>query len=111
MTSLPFSSLTPLQQAQAARIFQDAIFGTDSNAYAYELEMATGQLSGQRNRIGTMEKKIQSGKRSPLYITTLGKVRLSDLGAHILARMILPILVSDPAQIYSAMVATSNTTQ
>ena len=105
MSSLPFSSLTPLQQAQANRIFQDAIFGTDPNRYAYELETATGQLSGQRSRVSVCGKKIQSGKRSPLSMTTSGKLQLSNLGAHILVRMFLPVFVSDPSPIYSAMVA------
>ena len=105
MPSLPFAALTPLQQAQVTRIFQDAIFGNDPNSYAYELEAATGQLSGQRNQVSPVEKKIQSGKRSPLHISTSGKLYLSHRGAHILARMIMTSFVSDPAPIYSAMAA------
>ena len=101
MPSLPFAALTQLQQAQATRIFQDASFGTDPNSYAYELEAATGQLSGQRSRGSACGKKIQSGKRSPLSMATLGKLQISNQAAHILARMILPDCISNPTLIYS----------
>ena len=75
MPALPLSSLSPHQQAQAARIFQDAAFGSDPAAYAYELEAATGQLSGQRSQMGLVEKKVQQGKRSSLSDATSGSLR------------------------------------
>src|ERR1035437_4446676 len=96
MPTLPFASLTPLQQTQVTRIFQDTSFGTDPATFVYELEAATGQLSGQRSQVSLLEKKIQHGKRSPLIIKTAGQVQLSDLSAHVLARMSLPHLLSDP---------------
>jgi hypothetical protein len=42
-------------------------------------------------------KKIQQGKRSPLFISSLGQGQLSDPAISIIARFILPSLVSDPA--------------
>jgi hypothetical protein len=38
----------------------------------------------------------QQGRRSPLNITTSGQPVLSDQDAQVLARMLLPSLVSDP---------------
>ena len=96
MPALPFSSLSPQQQAQAARIFQDAAFGSDPAAYAYELEAATGQLSGQRCQVSPIGKKIQQGRRVPLSIATSGRLQLSTRAASVLARLILPDLLSVP---------------
>jgi hypothetical protein len=95
MSTLLFSLLNPQQQAQAARIFQDVIFGTDPNDYSYEIE-ANGELVGHRCRVILFEKKVQLGKRSPLFITTSGQVQISNQAAHFLAGLILPDLLSDP---------------
>jgi hypothetical protein len=96
MPNLPFSSLPPQQQAQAGRIFQDATFGIDPAAFAYEMESDTGELVGQRSQVSLLEKKVQHGNRAPISIITSGAIKLSNQGAHILARMLLPSFVSDP---------------
>jgi hypothetical protein len=98
--ALPFASLTPTQQAQAAQIFQDAIFGSDPAAYAYELH-ADGQLTGQRYRPGpdgraiAHDRKATHGKpHSPWFISTSGQLVLSDQNAQVFARLILPGLLN-----------------
>ena len=96
MPALSFASLTPTQQAQAAQIFQDVIFGSDPAAYTYELQ-ADGQLTGQRSQVAEIKEKKLRGKRSPMTVFTSGKVQLTDQAAHVLARMILPGLLTDPA--------------
>jgi hypothetical protein len=93
MHASPFTSLTPTQQAQATRIFQDAFFGSDPNAYDYAIETATGQLTGQRCRVDAYVKKIQHGKRSPLYVSTSGQLVLSDQNAQVFASLLLPVLL------------------
>ena len=90
--AFPFASLTPTQQAQAARIFQDEIFGSDPAAYTYELE-ATGQLTGQRCRSVASQAKKLHGKRSPLCMSSSGQVVLSAQNAQVFAQLILPGLL------------------
>jgi hypothetical protein len=90
--AFPFASLTPTQQAQAARIFQDGIFGSDPAAYTYELE-ATGHLTGQRCKVAASEAKKLHGKRSPLCMSTSGPLVLSAQNAQVFARLILPGLL------------------
>jgi hypothetical protein len=98
MPALPFSSLTPQQQAQAATIFRDNVFGTDPAAYAYELEAATGHLSGQRSQVGPLGRKVQHGKRSPLYVSTSGQLVLSNQSAQVFASLILLDLLKSQEQ-------------
>jgi len=96
MPALPFASLSPAQQARVVRIFQDALFGSDPAAYSYELEAATGQLSGQRCQVNPIGKKIQQGKRASLSIATSGRLQFSARAASVLAGLILPDLLAAP---------------
>jgi hypothetical protein len=56
ISSLPFSSLSAEQRAQAAALFLDGLFGSLPEEYAYEIDAASGQLSGQRQQIGMMDR-------------------------------------------------------
>ena len=100
MPTLLFSSLSPHQQAQVGRIFQDAIFGTDPDAFAYELE-EDGQLTGQRFRPGPDGRAIAHDRKathskphSPMFIFASGKLVLSAQNAQVFVRLILPGLLN-----------------
>ena len=97
MSAVPFASLTPTQQAQAAATFQDALFGKDPAAYTYELQ-ADGQLTGQRSLVVMSDAKKLHGKRSPLNIFTSGQLVLSDQNAQVFARLILPGLLKSQSE-------------
>jgi hypothetical protein len=98
MYSMPYAALSPKQQAQAARIFGDALFGTDPHGYDYAVETTSGELTGQRCQNGEMKAKRQLGKCVPQYVTTSGRLQLTDQAVHALAQLLLPGFVSAPAE-------------
>jgi hypothetical protein len=78
MTSLPFSELTDDQRAQVAYLFADQIFGTDVNAFAYELN-EKGEVKG-RSRIaqsGCAEVK-RSRQNSPVIVHMIEEVHITE---------------------------------
>jgi hypothetical protein len=88
--SIPFSSLSSPQQAQAAALFRDDIFGASSEDYLYEVAAATGLLTGQRSPV-----KIENGRKklprkySSLRVILAGPLQISDQAAAHFARLIL----------------------
>jgi hypothetical protein len=85
MLSLPFSSLSPAQAAQAATIFQDALFGSDPKEYTYEVT-ASGWLSGQRARLETIPRC--SGRMAEVKVSSLHPLQLSRSQALNLVRVL-----------------------
>jgi hypothetical protein len=69
---MTYQSLTPAQRDQAAFLFADDIFGTDPNAYEYELTgaMVTGRI--QRTAINS---KLLAHARKPHAVAVNVAVR------------------------------------
>jgi hypothetical protein len=103
MYDIVFAALSPQQQAQAAQIFQDEIFGSDPSAYDYAVETATGPLTGQRCRVAMRQAKKLHGKRSPIYISGVGQLVLDDKRAQVFAQLILPGLLNSQELTISPM--------
>ena len=61
-----FTSLDAAQQAQAAYLFADDVFGTDVNAYEYELE--AGKVIG-RARLAANSSPLNAHVRKPRTIS------------------------------------------
>ena len=103
MYAMRFAALSPQQQAQAARIFQDVLFRTDPYSFDYAVDTITGKLTGQRSHVDQSQAKKLHGKRSPIQVTTSGRLQLTDQAIHALAQLILPSLLSDPVEAGSSM--------
>jgi hypothetical protein len=88
MTSLPYSSLSSPQLAQAAATFQDDIFGASSADYLYEVAAVTGLLTGQRCPMGEIRPKKHIPKIPPFRFSIEVFLSLSDKAAAFFARYI-----------------------
>jgi hypothetical protein len=97
MTFLPFSFLSSPQLAQAAALFRDDVFGASSEDYLYEVDAASGLLTGRRSPVN-MEQgpKKHIPKTPPLRITSAGPLVLSDQAARFFARLMIESTVSAP---------------
>jgi hypothetical protein len=102
MTVLPFSSLSPQALDQAAAIFRDAVFGGDPAGYLYEVDAASGLLTGQRRSAGGVERHTHNHRPStpPFAIHTGNRLDLGKQAARVLARLLLESTV--PAPVVSA---------
>jgi hypothetical protein len=97
MSTLPFSSLTPTQQARVAEIFCDVLFGSNPEDYVYEVS-ATGQLAGQRTLLVAHEKKKGTSHSTTTTITSNGPLHLTRQAAAWLSRAVIETV---PAQAVS----------
>ena len=78
MQSLPFSQLTDEQRARVAYLFADSIFGTDANAYAYELnDKGDVKFRSRIAQAGYAEVK-RSRKNSPVMVHMIEEVNITD---------------------------------
>jgi len=86
---VPFSSLSPDQQARAAALFRDDLFGNDPAGFAYEVDAAG--LIGQRSRLEPVGDHRHDHRPStpPVRILTSGACTLSDQAASYLARLLI----------------------
>jgi hypothetical protein len=84
MTFSSFSSLLPAQRSRAASLFQDELFGSLPEDYTYEIDAATGQLTGIRTRI--VQPARSHGKRRivPIIVHSSGHPILSPFVAKAL---------------------------
>jgi len=96
MPPILFSSLSSTQAAQAAAIFHDDVFGVDPALYAYEVDAATGALSGQRIPGQPVENKrpAHTCHSPPVFVSTCGPLILTDQAARMLARMVSASIAS-----------------
>lgn len=67
-----YSSLTPAQREQAAFLFADDIFGTDPNAYEYEL---TGEMVTGRIQLAAISSELLTHVRKPHAVAVNVAVR------------------------------------
>ncbi len=78
MQSLSYSQLTEPQLAQAAYLFADAHFGTDANAYLYEVD-GRGNVKGRSIPESRRQKAEGRAKRnSPVNVHTVMEVNITD---------------------------------
>jgi hypothetical protein len=77
MTSLPYSNLNESQRARIAYLFADAVFGTDTRAYLYELDKQ-GNVTGRTATNPTAPKAMRAKQSAPVIVTTAPEVNITD---------------------------------
>jgi hypothetical protein len=77
MSSLPYSNLNEIQRARVAYLFADAVFGTDTRAYLYELDKQ-GNVTGRTAAQPTAPKAKRAQQSAPVIVTTAPEVNITD---------------------------------
>ena len=93
--SLPYHSLTTDQQARAAYLFADEVFGTDPSAYAYEVDKS-GRITGRKPNQLTVTTANRARQSAPVTVTTTEEATLTDDLIHH-ARMSMDALAASIA--------------
>ena len=103
-STILFSSLTPLQKAEAASLFVDVYFGTLPQDYSYEVDAASGQLTGQRNPL-LLAKVLGTDRIKNVMIEAGGKPIISESAASLFAQWALSDLEANaPAQVDAPLI-------
>lgn len=80
MNTLLFSQLTNVQRAQADYLFADSYFGTDVNAYLYELN-ESGEV---KSRSGNSDASGGRSRGHAVQVHMIEEVRITDeLSQHV----------------------------
>lgn len=96
MIAVPFSSLSPEQNAQAARMFLDHLFGSRPEEYVYEIRAATGEITGRRPAALT---RYPRNRKTTWSFASANECRLTPDGARQLIDLVIDDLPrSDPAR-------------
>lgn len=97
MSSLPYASLSESQRAQVAYLFADHIFGTDVNAFVYEVdgERVKGRVKSVNSEQSSVSRRARQNAR--VVVTMVEEAYITnEMIAH--AQMSMDALAASIAQ-------------